>query len=599
MRGLSFQRVGGPVSASLIGRDRRITVPPVADVPPVIIALLAGQSNMEGRNPIGDSAAPNDPNPELYHDQTGIFQFGGDTGGSYYRQLSADITPLEHPGQSRRIGPDLPILYQIKADNPAAVVIGVPLAVGSTAIVGGGWESNATAGAGGSLFERMVTHGNLARDAALTAYPGAAVSFRFYWVQGEQDASNNVSTAVYQAALADVIARSRSRISGAANAPWVLGSQVPRRWALPGDPANAVVYSDGAAAINRAHVALSVAQANVRYVRGPNLSNDNLHYQPQAAARTLGFDMANTANDAVGPNVTTAAAASNFSDKKLSVTLTHDDPSLHATFAIVGGANAGQFELSDAYISPKLRWTGDTNGPAAGDYVVQVAARDGAGNVGPAKTITISQVVPAVEALAVAAGASNASTITGAFGTFTAPAFDLKKGGNVIYFTAGTGGYKSNMALTVGGNAVTKIFDAGTAPQYAFYLDSATDQTVDLVFTHSGSASANIRLGSFVMKGANPVPVTTAFQPTGNVQTPWDSTALAVAADQVMVSVLINNAAVAAVVAPATLVALQGINGNQQAVAKRTDVGTSAIRFTGTSGTSRSMFSFVFAKASG
>ena len=34
MRGLSFQRVGGPVSASLIGRDRRITVPIVPTIPP-------------------------------------------------------------------------------------------------------------------------------------------------------------------------------------------------------------------------------------------------------------------------------------------------------------------------------------------------------------------------------------------------------------------------------------------------------------------------------------------------------------------------------------------------------------------------------------
>ena len=347
----------------------------------IILAVMAGQSNMVGRN------APDGVDTDL----ADIFQYVGDAGQGDYRTLSSDITPLDHPDAFDRVGPGIEILKAIRAANPAAKIVAVPTAVGSSGILNGGWLSNATTGAGGTRFEFMLTQAAQARTAALAAYPGATIQWQFYWAQGEQDAAEERTYADYKAALSDVISRTRSRLTGAANAPWIMGSMVPEKW-TPEAPAG---YVASYVPINLAHVDLSVELTNVFYARGPedpDQLNDNLHYQPASAARLFGQRMGAVPTDTVGPTVTTAASQSSAVGTTLAVTLTHDDPTLHATFSIDGGADAANFEISDRYLTPTLRWTGDGTGPAIGTYSVGVRARDGAGNYGPTKIFTVQQV---------------------------------------------------------------------------------------------------------------------------------------------------------------------------------------------------------------
>lgn len=357
-------------------RQATRAAPPAA---PVILAILAGQSNMEGQ---GTDA--------METDVPGVVQFAGSSADTAtYRTLTADITPEYAPGtiQATRVNPGNYIARQLLLDNPTATVVLVPTFKGSTSLVNGNaeWLSSATPGAGGFLFENMVTQANLAYAAAQSAYPGRPINVQSYWVQGEFDATGGITRTAYLAALTDLITRARARITGAATAPLVIGSMLPQLWLL-----GSANYGAGYAAINAAHVDASRTVAGVRYAIGPDIrgGNDNLHYQPAAVVRALGTAMGAALSDTVGPTVTSGAAFTRTQGQPLAIALTGDDR--HQTVEIAGGTDAGQFEISDPYLSPNLRWTGDSVGPAVGTYTVGVRARDGAGNHGPTLTITVT-----------------------------------------------------------------------------------------------------------------------------------------------------------------------------------------------------------------
>lgn len=346
----------------------------------VILAVLAGQSNIQGRN------AQDNLDPSTI---SGVFQLVENSSAAGYQTLSSTLVPLQFTEGLDRVGPGGTFLQQLKADNPNAIIIAVPVSVGSTAMVGGTsprWAPSATPGGGGDLFEAMINETNRARSLALAAYPGAAIDVRIHYNQGEQDASQGVSKAAYLSALSNFVSAARSRITDAANAPIMLGSMVPEKWAI-GDPNRDLAY----VAINEAQVAASITIAGVRYVVGPlyvSGSRDFLHYQPVDRARALGTRMANAYTDVTGPTMTSPASTSSTAGRPLSFAVTANDQ--HQTFEIAGGANASQFELSDPYISPALRWTSNSNGPAAGNYVVNVRPRDGSGNFGAAQAVTVT-----------------------------------------------------------------------------------------------------------------------------------------------------------------------------------------------------------------
>jgi hypothetical protein len=218
---------------------------------------------------------------------------------------------------------------------------------------------------------------NILRDEQTVFDKASVASF-----VGKPITNDHPTVAVYYPSLQNFISIFRSRVTGAANAPFVIGSMVPNVWQGKTDP-----Y----ASINAAHVQASVDIAGVKYSLGadaPLPNNDGLHYQPEAAVRTQGRRLGLALSDAVGPTVTNSATIPATVNTKLAVTLTGSD--VHQTFHIRGGANAAQFEISDPYTTPRLRWTGDGNGPAIGSYAVAVAARDGAGNYGPDKTFTVN-----------------------------------------------------------------------------------------------------------------------------------------------------------------------------------------------------------------
>lgn len=354
------------------------------------MAVMAGQSNMAGRN----------ANDSLDTFGTNIFQYGGNStiGATYQLLLQLAALPDHFNDASlgvttaqRRVGPCVNLLKKLEAQYPNAKIVAVPVAIGSTAMVGGAspaWASSATPAAGGSAYEFMVNQANAARAAILVAYPGASITPIVFYVQGEQDASLAVSKASYYTGLSNFIANTRTRITGASGCLIVIGSMVPDNW----DPANAS-YSAAYAAINNAHVDASIDLTSVKYLAGPrdpSALNDNLHYQPHAAARQFGDWLGDTLTDASGPTMTSASTYSNGSGSVLALALTASDTYAHATFHLNGGADVAQFEISDRYLTPTLRWTGNGTGPAAGSYTVGVRARDGAGNYGATQTITLT-----------------------------------------------------------------------------------------------------------------------------------------------------------------------------------------------------------------
>ncbi|MGB7407134.1 MAG: Ig domain-containing protein [Pontixanthobacter sp.] len=447
----------------------------------VIMVPLAGQSNIHGRNE-DDGQNVNRANK---------YQFGADDSkAATYQVLSNDTLDLDHPENiEARIGPDDQILDDLATNNPDAKIVGIPLGWGSSGILNGGWLSDATPGSGGPHFERMVTQSNLARDAALAEFPNATIEWQFYWVQGEQDAAEGRTKTAYKSALSDLIDRARSRITGADNAPWVIGSMVPEKFT----PESPTGYVASYVPINAAHVELSIDKTNVDYVRGPDNgpADDNLHYQPAGIARVFGSRMAASQSDSVGPNVTNAVAQGANVGAKLSVNLTHDDSQDSATFHITGGANAGLFEISDPYIEPVLRWTGDGNGPAAGQYVVQVQARDGAGNYGPIRAFDITVAEAAGQAVE-AAFRNYVDIGTSAFGGQTMAARTIRKGLNVFVLRMNGENKSSTMTVTVGGNAATRLMtNPGTNGTWEIWgYESAVDTTADVVYSW-GSHSRN------------------------------------------------------------------------------------------------------------
>lgn len=344
----------------------------------VVLVPLLGQSNIIGLNAIDGLDA----------DITDVYQYGGQSAltGSY-NQLSSDITPLGHPDNTiyNRVGPGISALAKIKAQHPTAMIVAIPCGVGSIGLVGAGWQSSPTPGAGGIRFEFAVNQFAAAQAAALAAWPGATIIKRTLFVQGEQDAATSVPYATYYTALANFIADwdSRTGMTGV----FVIGSMLPQKWII-GSPNYLAAYAD----INRAHVMASLNIANVLYSRGPDnrAANDNLHYQPAAVARQQGDYLGDTLADTTAPTMTSANSYSNVAGSALAFPLTASDTYDHTTFHINGGADAALFDISDPYINPTLRWLSNGTGPVAGTYVVGLRARDGAGNYSTTQTFTLT-----------------------------------------------------------------------------------------------------------------------------------------------------------------------------------------------------------------
>lgn len=451
----------------------------IAEAPEVsiIIALGLGQSNMMG------SLAYDG----LDSDIEGIFHYPLKSGDPDYHTVSSDLTPWKNPDpyvvDDFQVTPFHNFVARLKTENPEAIVFGALQAVGATGLNAGTgnpyWTPSMTPGDGGLYFEQTLTNIPAMVTAIRALYPGAPVVIERAWCQGENDALISVSRSTYATDLTNLIDYMEARIDieGVSWGKFTILSMVPHLWYDPeyGD------YNVDYETVNAAQVDVSLAHADVIYTTGSFDSTASLHYEPEAEVRVNGTRLGNARYDvAAGPSVTNSATASTVNNLPLAIALTHNDATLHATFEIHGGADAAEFELSDPFLRPTLRWAGNDNGPTAGDYVVNVRARDGSGNYGSDRTITVTQEEATAEWALIA---DDMAHYTGASTGCTTPEMDTDGAdfaiavvARVSFFGAGTlSDSESNTWVAAtqygGGAPATRVY-------YCINPTTAADHTV-------------------------------------------------------------------------------------------------------------------------
>lgn len=490
----------------------------------LLIIVLAGQSNQVGYGANRDTATDiNYP---------GIYQYGSATSVPSAPAVDTTIAPLYHndavmqlgnagnTGTTSYLSPGEYMAREAIESGYAHKVLLVPGARGSTPLdsfVDPSWRPGDPAGY--QLYEAMITQANAAIAAASSHgdFAGMATEVVFSWVQGEQDATNNVSQATYAADMASLISGLRARITGAGNAKFIIGSMVPNYWL-----SNGANYDPAMDLINRAHVQASLENADTFYAMGAdgNITNNGRHYGTAALIRDQGRRMARifASPASQGPNITSANTVAATNGSPFSLSLTHDG--IHATFAIVGGTDAGLFELSDPYHLPRLRWAGNGNGPTAdGNYVVQIAAYDG----GPVQTITATVTTAAAPtAVSYEPAAGSPFMATAAAGVANYVLFNnvpFKTGVNLIAIMADN---RYVTSVTVNGTAASLVVSSDSNTQYdtvLYQIDMTAAGNFDLRIQVS-SSGADICAHVGALPGASPTVASTAVKAIGSVADP-------------------------------------------------------------------------------
>ncbi|MXP28667.1 hypothetical protein GRI58_07520 [Porphyrobacter algicida] len=498
----------------------------------LLVAILDGQSNQVGYYATRDNAVDTD--------YAGIYQYGDGTSLQATPSISSSIVPLYHNDTQMQLGqpgntgstswlsPGEYMAREAIESGYADKVLLVPTARGSTHMVSQTAPSwYPAASGGGSLFEEMISQANAAIAAAAVHpdFAGMDIEVVFSWVHGEQDANDGVSQATYASVMATQIAQSRTRVTGASGAKYVIGSMLPNYWLASGTN-----YDPAMDLINRAHVQASLENANTFYAMGADgnvTGNNGRHYGTAANVREQGRRMTRIFAEpaAAGPTITSADTVDATNGSPFSLALTHDG--IHATFAIVGGADAALFDISDPYYQPKLRWVGDGNGPASdGDYVVQVAAYDGGHVQGPVQTITTTVTTAAAPtSVSYVPAASLPFSGTAASGVANSISFtaEIAAGVNLLAIVVDN---RRVTGVTVGGNAATLVVEDISNTQYGTHLyiyisASAGSQTVVITVNSSG---ADIACHIRQLVGANAAASSTAKKTIGSVSDPVTTT---------------------------------------------------------------------------
>lgn len=268
------------------------------------IVLCAGQSNMEGNpawDPLIDIADPR------------IYQWGNSSAdAATYRKILGGVDPLYMPNGVRTGKTGLATwfakayLSQIPTNRR---VLLVPVAVGSTALVGSVWD------VGGTYYNRAITETNLAIAAAKLWYPNS----RFVgiaWSQGEADGLTGTTQSQYATALKNVIAGFRSGITGASNSWFIICGMTPE----------GITSHTGEAVINLAHIQVAAEVDRVAMVPGFSGYAVDVHYTADGV-RIMGSKMGllvQTAISKTGLDVTAptalSAAVQNVSPTTLTIT---------------------------------------------------------------------------------------------------------------------------------------------------------------------------------------------------------------------------------------------------------------------------------------
>ncbi|EGF89299.1 hypothetical protein ABI_46470 [Asticcacaulis biprosthecium C19] len=192
------------------------------------VFLLAGQSNMAGRGVIPQPMdADGLPSPD-------IFMWDPDAG------IIPATDPIPHPERGVKptaIGPGLSFAKAWRAAKGGRVLL-VGAAWGGTGFFvkvpkyGQRWLKTADPTVGGDLFRGAVTRANAAIKAARATGP---VTFGgILWHQGESDISIG-AMAGYATAHVELMQALRTEITGAADAPIVVGELTPQYLAREGE----------------------------------------------------------------------------------------------------------------------------------------------------------------------------------------------------------------------------------------------------------------------------------------------------------------------------------------------------------------------------
>ena len=173
------------------------------------VFLLAGQSNMSGRG------TPYDQRTDPPH--SAVWQWG--SSGTYAGRISQAVEPLAMVDTPSGIGPGLTFARWYAGIAPGRQILLVSAAQGGQSLVEGTWDPD-TPGSNAS--------NSIARANEAMAYAGAGAKFAgILWVQGESDGDRNITGAAYATKFDKLARRWRSEITGAAQAPIVLGGMVP------------------------------------------------------------------------------------------------------------------------------------------------------------------------------------------------------------------------------------------------------------------------------------------------------------------------------------------------------------------------------------
>lgn len=248
------------------------------------IWLLAGQSNMRGHTTL-------DANVDIPY--PGVFQWGSlSSDAPTFNRIVLGSDPLRMPESTvaGRTGPGSWFGRTIKAMVPTnRYILLVPYAWGGTALAinNAPWRPG---NPGGSMYEGAITQSNGAVAAAQLIYPDSRFK-GVLWIQGEADGEAAIGHSVYAAALAQLIAGFRTRITGAADSAFIIGSLVPE----------AISTNSGVAVIAQAQQDVVANTSKCAFAPGVSgYSTDNWHYDVLPGPRIMGSRLAGAVLEAVG-----------------------------------------------------------------------------------------------------------------------------------------------------------------------------------------------------------------------------------------------------------------------------------------------------------
>lgn len=225
----------------------------------VHVGIAAGQSNMAGFG-LPTNQTLDRPHPR-------ILQYGAKV-----RTLRSASEPLDMPVNNitgngpTGLGPALQFARHMIADLPDdEVIVLIPTAVGSSALVGTGVNDWQWGGAPGNLSANAVVQTQEALGELATQFPEADIAVSFIlWQQGERDGTNNVTMQKYLDALGALIAGFRSEFG---NVPVIVGQMAP-----------AAMSSGTRRAVNEALSRAPYTFSRVGFAASPSGLDDGIHF---------------------------------------------------------------------------------------------------------------------------------------------------------------------------------------------------------------------------------------------------------------------------------------------------------------------------------